>query len=188
MGRDGWHGLNGGFDGRRLSSDGLGCLVNKLSRLLYGDPLKLIAVFWLLLCSGRHHWGTDLYRTIRTDGLREHANEQKCWLTRVHGHRMNAWGWIWFCKESKLADILTCWITSGYSMGSLSAMSAKPPIPAKTCKGDWIGLVSRRVSSTVASKLSSPGVIGSSSGQPLSISQWSTGKEQKGKHHSICRQ
>ncbi len=65
-------------------------------------------------------------------------------------------------------------------MGSLSAMSAKPPIPAKTCKGDWIGLVSRRVSSTAASKPSSPGVIGSSSGQPLSISQWSTGKEQKG--------
>lgn len=112
---------------------------------------------------------------------------------------------VHFCLKCLLISLtgysnanITCWMTSGYSMGSLSAMSARPPIPAKTCNGDWMGCVSSKDSSVVVSRHSSPGVIGSSSGQLFSMSVWST--TEKGKrepavgefkaffqeHHILC--
>lgn len=69
--------------------------------------------------------------------------------------------------------IITCWITSGYSIGNLSAIRASPPIPAKTCNGDWMGQVSSKDSSIIPSMHSSFGVRASSSGQLPSKSPWS---------------
>lgn len=58
-------------------------------------------------------------------------------------------------------------------MGSLSAIRASPPIPAKTCNGDWMGQVSSKDSSNIPSIHSSLGVRASSSGQLPSKSPWS---------------
>jgi hypothetical protein len=59
-------------------------------------------------------------------------------------------------------------------MGSLSAIRANPPIPAKTCNGDWMGQVSSKDSSSIPSVHSSLGVRASSSGQQPIKSPWST--------------
>ncbi|TNN41492.1 hypothetical protein EYF80_048350 [Liparis tanakae] len=65
-------------------------------------------------------------------------------------------------------------------MGSRSAIRARPPMPAKTCSGDWMGLVSSRDSSVAASRHSSLAAMGSSSGQLFRMSQWSTARRAKG--------
>lgn len=48
------------IDGWGVSSDGLGGLIHQLPGLFDGHPLKLIAVFGLLMRGGGHHRGTDL--------------------------------------------------------------------------------------------------------------------------------